>query len=202
MARFSRQLWVAVAAVLCACSVELVSPYNVQLANDLSKLHEDIIGLAADVARKATSEATRAKASYENYAGTYDGLRARIETMRVISEIGNPGVVDCARLAGALRGSAKEELERSSPAPVESGSTDCQTYLFVRLGQMMALVEDAHKLACAASNPNFRNDCAGGFGKPAGALSYGPDANGLIVQPALMTVRTLMWVQEAKKPKK
>jgi hypothetical protein len=197
---WSAQLMAAL--LLAACSVQLVSPYNEQLATGLTKLNDDVLLFSADVARTAMNPATRSKAAYENYTKTYDGFRARVETMRIISDASNPGVVNCAKLVSALSESVKKDLIEAGGASTAESNVDCQTFLFARLAQMIDLMEEAHRVACAPANVNFRRDCVGGFGAASGVIRFGENSNGLIVQPTLTTIRTLIWVQEVKKPKK
>jgi hypothetical protein len=199
---------VALALAVGACSVQLVSPYNAQLADGLTKLNEDVIRLAADVDRTASNPATRSKARYEEYGKTYDDLHARVETMRIISEIGNPGVVDCPKLTQGLQSSVRAMVAETAGGTVAGPSeateaapnVDCQTFLFIRLQRRIDAVERLHKAACAPTNPNLE-ECRGVFGRAPRAFRFGENSTALAIQPTLTTIRALMWVQETKKPK-
>jgi hypothetical protein len=195
------------ALVAGACSVQLTSPYDAQLADGLTKLNEDVIKLSADVARTASSPATRPKARYEEYGKTYDDLHARIETMRVISDIGNPGVVDCSKVLPGLQDAAKAEVMQavgtagdSNGAQEAPANVDCQTFLFIRLQRRLDTVERLHRVACDPANP-ARDDCRNAFGTAPGAVRFGENSTALAIQPTLTTIRALMRVQETKKPK-
>ena len=94
--RFLRHLAVAVILAVAACSVQFVSPYNAEIASGLVKLNTSILSTATDVARNAQDPRTRAKAAFENYAKTYDEWLAQVETMRTLSDLGNPSALDCA----------------------------------------------------------------------------------------------------------
>ena len=201
-------LAVALALVVGACSVQFTSPYNAQLADGLTSLNEDVIKLAADVARTAANPATRPKARYEEYGKTYDALHARVETLRTISDIGNPGVVNCPMVMQSLQGTARAVIAEAGDGavagpgetPAAAPNVDCQTLLFIRLQRRLDAVERLHQIACAPANPN-QDECRNVFGTPRGAIRFSENSTALAIQPTLTTIRALMWVQETKKPK-
>jgi len=92
--RFLGQLVVAASLALTACSVQFVSPYNAEIASGLVKLNTQILSTATDIARSAQDPRTQAKAAYENYAKNYDDWLAQAETMRTVSDLGNPGALN------------------------------------------------------------------------------------------------------------
>src|SRR5689334_9717124 len=102
LTRFLGHLAVAASLAVAACSVQLVSPYNAEIASGLVSLNTSILATTTDVARNAQNPQTRAKAAFENYAKTYDAWLAQVETMRILSDIGNPGALDCASVAKRL----------------------------------------------------------------------------------------------------
>lgn len=201
MHRFLKTAAILVALGISACSVQLVSPYNADLASSLTKLHEDVLKMASDVARNAANPATKANARVEAYAKTYDDWRARVDTMRILAEVANPGVINCADLMKRLGAGAQSDITAAEGATAEAPQADCQTYLISRLRVRIDQTERLHAAACATNNPNFSNDCLHGFGSARGVVRAGDDSNALLVQPLLRTIRALIWVQDAKKPK-
>jgi len=200
--RFLRRLMVAASLALTACSVQFVSPYNAEIASGLAKLNTDILSTATDIARNAQDPRTRAKAAYENYAKTYDDWLARAETMRTLSDLGNPGALNCATVAkrlGSIPGLPPAEMTDLGGS--DGGrAIDCQTLLLARLKQRIERLAEYHKQFCAATNSNILNDCAGGFGARVGVIHVNGDDEAVAVQPTLRTIRLLMRIQELKKP--
>jgi hypothetical protein len=200
--RFLRQLAVAAGLLVTACSVQLVSPYNAQIASGLVQLNTSVLSTATDVARNAQDPRTRAKAAFENYAKTYDDWLAQVETMRTLSSLGNPGAMNCAAVAQKL--SAISGIPPSDMADLQGADNgqpiDCQTLLFARLKQRIERLAEYHKQFCAATNPNILADCAGGFGAKVGVIHVNGDDEAVAVQPTLRTIRLLMQIQEVKKP--
>lgn len=186
---------------MTGCSVQFVSPYNAELAASLTKLHEDVLKMASDVARNAANPSTKANARVEAYAKTYDDWRARVDTMRVLAEVANPGVIDCADLMKRLGSVGQTDATVAEGASADAAKVDCQTYLIVRLRTRVDQTEQLHAAACAVNNPNFSNDCLRGFGSGRGVVRMGDDSNALLVQPLLRTIRASIWAQDAKKPK-
>jgi hypothetical protein len=200
--RFLRYLAVAASLAIAACSVQLVSPYNADIANGLISLNTSILSTATDIARNAQNPQTRAKAAFENYAKSYDAWLAQVETMRILSDIGNPGALDCATVAkrlGSIPG-----LPPSDMADLNHGdggrAIDCQTLLLERLKQHIERLAEYHKQFCAPTNPNILADCAGGFGARVGAIHVNGIDEALAVQPTLRAIRLLMRIQALKKP--
>src|SRR5262249_42511675 len=155
----------AIALSIAGCtSVQFTSPYNAEIASGLSKLYQDVLTTSADISRNALNPATRAKAAYENYAKTYEDWLARVETMRVMSELGNPQALNCADVAKKL-GTTVPGIGVADMSDVHENSAalDCQTTLLLRLKTRINQTADLHKLACAPDNKNIVNDCAGGF---------------------------------------
>jgi outer membrane murein-binding lipoprotein Lpp len=186
---------------VAGCSIQLVSPYNAELASSLTKLHEDVLKMASDVARNAADPATKANARVEAYGKTYDDWRARVDTMRVLAEIANPGIINCADLMKRLGTVGQSNVTAAEGSTAEAAQGDCQTYLIIRLRTRVDQTERLHAAACASSNPNFTNDCLHGFGTARGVIRMGDDSNALLAQPLLRSIRALIWVQDAKKPK-
>lgn len=193
---------VLLAMALAACSVQFVSPYNAQIANGLVQLQTELLATATDISRNAQSPATRAKAAYENYAKTYDTWLAQIETMRTISAMGNPQFIDCAsavkRIGAVMPSLASSEVSELGEA--DATKVDCQTLLLGNLKERIESIAANQKEFCAATNKNIVNDCAGGFGARVGVIHVNGANEAPIIQPALRTIRTLMRVQEVKKP--
>ena len=200
--RFLRHLAVAVGLMLAACSVQFVSPYNAEIASGLVKLNTSILSTATDIARNAQNPKTQAKAAYENYAKTYDDWMAQAETMRTLSDLGNPGALNCATVAkkiGSIPGvppTDVTDLEGSGGGR----AVDCQTLLLARLKQRIERLAEYHRQFCATTNPNILADCAGGFGAKVGVIHVNGDDEAVAVQPTLRTIRLLMRIQEVKKP--
>ena len=202
MIRFLRHLAASAGLMLAACSVQFVSPYNAEIASGLAKLNTQILSTATDIARNAQDPRTQAKAAYENYAKTYDDWLAQAETMRTLSDLGNPGALNCATVAkkiGSIPGvppTDVTDLEGSGGGR----AVDCQTLLLARLKQRIERLAAYHKQFCAATNPNILADCAGGFGARVGVIHVNGDDEAVAVQPTLRTIRLLMRIQEVKKP--
>ena len=200
--RFLRHLAVAVILAVAACSVQFVSPYNAEIASGLAKLNTSILSTATDIARNAQDPRTRAKAAFENYARTYDEWLAQVETMRTLSDLGNPGALDCATVAKRLGSVAGVPTTDLSDLQGTGGgrAIDCQTLLLGRLKQRIERLAEYHRQFCAPTNPNILADCAGGFGARVGVIHINGDDEALAVQPTLRTIRMLMRIQELKKP--
>jgi hypothetical protein len=202
LVRFFRCLAVAASLVVAACSVQVVSPYNPEIARGLVWLNTSILSTATDIARNAQNPKTRARASFEHYATRYDDWLAQVETMRTLSDLGNPGALDCATVAQRLKSlpglppADMADLDRSDGGR----AIDCQTLLFERLKQHIERLAEYHKEFCAPTNPNILADCAGGFGARVGAIHVNGSDEALAVQPTLRAIRLLMRIQAMKKP--
>jgi hypothetical protein len=200
--RFLRQTIVVLASLLAACSVQFVSPYNAEIAGGLAKLNTQILSTATEVSRNAQNPKTQAKAAFENYSKNYDDWLAQVETMRTLSDLGNPGAINCAtvakRVAALTPGLGPGETAGLGGS--DARAVDCQTVLLGRLKQRIARLAEYHKQFCAASNANILNDCAGGFGARVGAIHVNGEDEAVAVQPTLRTIRLLMRIQEVKKP--
>ena len=200
--RFLRRLVVAAGLLLTACSVQFVSPYNAEIASGLVSLNVSILSTATDIAETAQDPQTRAKASYAHYARTYAGWLAQVETMRTLSDLGNPGALNCATVAkriGSLPGLPPTDMTDLEGA--DGGqAVDCQTLLFTRLKQRIERLAAYHKQFCTMKNPNILADCAGGFGAQVGVIHVNGDDEAVAVQPTLRTIRLLMRIQDVKKP--
>lgn len=200
--RLLRHLAVAASLAVAACSVQFVSPYNAEIASGLATLNTSILATATDIARNAQNPKTQAKAAFENYAKTYDGWLAQVETMRTLSDLGNPGALNCAVVAqkfGSVSGIPPTDM-----ADLQSSdggrAVDCQTLLLGRLKQRIERLAEYHKEFCAPTNPNILADCAGGFGARVGVIHVNGDDEAVAVQPTLRAIRLLMRIQEIKKP--
>ncbi|MFI5031246.1 MAG: hypothetical protein ACHQPH_11150 [Reyranellales bacterium] len=202
LTRFVRHLAVAASLVVAACTVQAVSPYNPEIARGLVRLNTSILSTTTDVARNAQNPKTQARAAFENYAHTYDAWLAQVETMRTLSDLGNPGALDCATVAkrlGSLPGLPSTDL--SDLQGSDGGrAIDCQTLLFERLKQHIERLADYHKQFCAPTNPNILADCAGGFGAKVGPIHVNGSDEAVAVQPTLRAIRLLMRIQALKKP--
>jgi hypothetical protein len=200
--RYLRHLAVAASLAIAACSVQFVSPYNAEIASGLVSLNISILSTATDVARNAQNPQTRAKAAFENYAKTYDAWLAQVETMRIMSDIGNPGALDCATVAkrlGSLPGLPPTDL--SDLQGSDGGrAIDCQTLLLERLKQHIERLAEYHKQFCAPTNSTILADCAGGFGARVGMIHVNGSDEALAVQPTLRAIGLLMRIQALKKP--
>jgi len=197
--RFVRRMLVAAGLLLTACSVQVVSPYNPEIARGLVGLNISILTTATEVARNAQNPQTRARASFEHFASRYDDWLAQVETMRILSDLGNPGALDCAavaaRVGSILPSTDKADLERTDGGR----AIDCQTLLLDRLKQRIERLAEYHKQFCAPTNPNILADCAGGFGARVGAIHVNGSDEALAVQPTLRAIRLLMRIQAMKK---
>ena len=122
--------------------------------------------------------------------------------MGTLSDLGNPGALNCATVAqklGAIPGIPSTDMT-DLQASDGGRAVDCQTLLLGRLKQRIKRLAEYHKQFCAPTNPNILADCAGGFGARVGVIHVNGDNEAVAVQPTLRAIRLLMHIQEIKKP--
>ncbi len=102
----SRRGWLmsllAGGAMLAACSVQLVSPYEAQLATDAGAFQEQFLTFVADMAGKAGTPAGTVEAN----EATYNALMAKLTAMQSLSEL-TQAPIDCRKIAERVGNSVR-----------------------------------------------------------------------------------------------
>lgn len=208
----SRHGWlmslVAGGAMLAACSVQLVSPYEAQLATDAGAFQEQFLTFVADMAGKAGTPAGTAEAN----EATYNALMAKLTAMQSLSELTQPPI-DCGKIAERVGNSVRTSFPqiatvlatRDAGEAAAANSGSCQTRLIVLIERQLLALRQIQASDCAPGSAVRFCRSIWGPSYTFQILSLDPESrdparrSGRPVFFVLSAVRALIYVLDVKK---
>ena len=206
--RAARLVAVLLSLAATGCAVQLVSPYDAQLAKDAAEFQTEFLTFVAGMTTKVGTDAAKVSANEDSYAR----LGARLTAMQSLSDLTQPPL-DCAGLVARAQATAGRGLPAFAGTPVNAApsgtdaSRSCQTLLVVLVSQQLNDLHSIHALDC--ERPADAARCASIWGpvRTFGILDLSPDDPdrgrriGRPVFFVLSATRALIYALNAKKPR-
>ena len=134
----------------------------------------------------------------------FDAWFSKLEGMARRSRAMAPSTASCADFLktlspvwqkSPLRPQMDAVVAAASPgAEATDAAEDCQTVVILRAQSQLAAMQDRYRLLCAPPSPADR--CRSQFQR----AIPGDNGPGIIVQPILSDIETIIWIQASKKP--
>lgn len=189
--------------ILGACSVQYVSPYSPQIDADAGKLREEIASFGMQMRRDAGRP--DGNPNLEANRKLFDAWFAKFDAMTARSSAMAPSNTNCADFINSLspvwrQSPLRPQLEgvvaaAAPDASAPGASQDCQTLVILRTRAQLVAMQARYNELCAPAASADR--CRSQFQR---ALP-GDSGPGIIIQPVLNDLDTIVWIQASKKPK-
>jgi hypothetical protein len=134
---------------LLGCTVQLVAPYNSELAQRASSMQAEVV--AWDLRMRNGAGTTLADPRHPDVAATLNKWRGEADAMLTIAISNDPGTVNCSEavktVSAAIEGRIAAELRAAIPPAVATGGgvRGCETALVAAIGTGIDDVERALK---------------------------------------------------------
>jgi hypothetical protein len=216
-------LWLsAMLLLLAGCTVQLVSPYNAEIANRTVAMYEDVSVFEEHM--RTLGGTVAGDPRQPELQRLFDGWWGSLQTMRALSVSNAAGVIDCAAVARWVEDRARRvtpQGAQSVSTPSVSGAVasaqplpekqDCQTAVIEQtLAELRAVREQFNRVCRAAPEegealppptakvtPAMQQRCRSMWVSSPGASPILSGGN--LMEPLLRDLRWLLAIQEAKR---